>query len=199
MVEGKLLEELDKLEINGVPSSPNILHRMKYHKQVLNEGLRVIPPVPLEGRQAINDDVLPNGTFVPAGWIVAYLAPLYHRMKSLWGEDADIFDPERWAGKRKEEIRPYQFLAFHGGEQRCLGEVLAYQEMKVALAGMMGRFHFELAMPSDEVVATRGLTVSAKYGMLFKIRPRKDFPMATLLQSQQPLPDLSKRDRYSWK
>jgi hypothetical protein len=102
--------------------------------------------------QALKDDVLPNGCFVPAGTIVAYLGPMYHRLKRLWGEgmclfnralcalsimfgvvtlycsaDADLYDPDRWAGARKEQIKPYQFLAFHGGEQRCLGQVLAYQ------------------------------------------------------------------------
>lgn len=159
-VEARLLQELKELGVVDVPADAELLNRMAYHKQVLNETLRVIPPVPLEGREALADDVLPNGVFVPKGWIVAYMGPMYHRNKELWGADADLYDPDRWSADRKasvccwvaralnaaaqDAIRPYQFLAFHGGEQRCLGQVMAYQELKVSSSWSLSLLCFTL-------------------------------------------------------
>ncbi len=99
----------------------------------------------------------------------------------------------------KDSVRPYQFLAFHGGEQRCLGQVMAYQEMKVALAALTASFSFALAMPPKDVVATRGLTVSAKHGLWFTVRPRAAVPLQSLLDRGDTMYDLSKRDRFYWK
>lgn len=143
---------------------------------------------------------------------------MYHRLKKLWGADADLYNPDRWSSerfvarelvvfgdsilmhvRRKDSVRPYQFLAFHGGEQRCLGQVMAYQEMKVALAAMTARYSFELAMPPKDVVATRGLTVYAKHGLRFTVRPRSAVPLQTLLDRGAAPYDLSKRDRFYWK
>lgn len=101
---------------------------------------------------------------------------IFHRLERIWGKDAHLFDPSRWGVDRKEEIKPYQFLAFHGGffllflfflfissvlgEQRCLGEVMAIQEAKVVLSALSRSFHFELATPDNEVISILTLVLS---------------------------------------
>lgn len=43
-----------------------------------------------------------------------------HRLKSLYGEDASEFRPERWAGSELDDIG-WGFMPFHGGPRICLG------------------------------------------------------------------------------
>lgn len=212
-VEAALCEEAwNVMEKDGETQSSDSLNHLAYHKQVLNETLRIIPPVPLEGREAINDDTLPNGIFIPKGeealhypsllplilqkgWIVGYMGVVYHRTESLWGKDAHYFDPQRWSVERKADIKPYQFLAFHGGEQKCLGQVMAYTEAKVVLSALVRNFHFDLAASDEDVVVSRGLTVYAKNGVKMKVKHRKDVSVDELKRKGIERYDLTTRDR----
>lgn len=72
---------------------------------LFDPALRLHPIVALNSRVASKDTVLPVGggldgrspVFVPQGSIVAFHTPALHRRKDLWGEDADVFNPERWS------------------------------------------------------------------------------------------------------
>lgn len=50
------------------------------------------------------------------GWSTYHM----HRLKSLYGEDADFFRPERWEGDELADIG-WGFMPFHGGPRLCLG------------------------------------------------------------------------------
>ncbi len=163
-------------------------------RNVLDETLRLVPPVPLDGREAIEDDLLPNGIFVPKGWLVAYAGPVYGRLHSLWGPDADVFNPDRFADRSK--IRPYQYLAFHGGEQRCLGQQMAYREAETVLAALLESFAFEL---TEWPVGKRGLTIFCKNGMCMRVKRRSEVTDLAQRAKQTPPFDLRTRDRFFWR
>ncbi|RXH70477.1 hypothetical protein DVH24_013223 [Malus domestica] len=61
--------------------------RLTYLKAALSETLRLYPSVPQDSKQTIKDDVLPSGTFVPAGSSITYSIYAIGRMKFIWGED----------------------------------------------------------------------------------------------------------------
>jgi cytochrome P450 len=72
-VQKILLEEIDsKLNVN-IPTFDQ-LKTMPFLENVINETLRLYPPVPVDPKCALNDDVLPNGTFIPKGTIVFWSA-----------------------------------------------------------------------------------------------------------------------------
>lgn len=62
----KLVQEIDDTLQGRTPDFESIKN-MKYLKAVLDETLRLYPPVPVNGRKALEDDILPNGIFVPKG------------------------------------------------------------------------------------------------------------------------------------
>jgi cytochrome P450 len=101
------------------------LKNCQYLQHVINESLRLYPVVPVNMRQALRDTTLPRGggedgsspIFVPKGRIVDYSVHVMHRLKELWGEDADEFKPERWQGRRPG----WEYLPFNGGPRICLG------------------------------------------------------------------------------
>lgn len=80
------------------------LKKCDYLRQVLNEGLRLHPVVPVNLRVAVRDTTLPRGggpqgdkpIFVAKGQKINYAIFWTHRDKEYWGEDAEEFRPERW-------------------------------------------------------------------------------------------------------
>jgi cytochrome P450 len=113
---------------------------LTYTQQVLEETLRLYPPVWLFTRRAIAGDELELYD-VPPGTDV-YLSPyVLHRTAEFW-PDPDRFDPSRFAAvdaPRKE--RPY--FPFSLGPRRCLGEYFSFLEMKLHLGLLLPRFRMQ--------------------------------------------------------
>ncbi|KAF9580773.1 hypothetical protein BGW38_002447 [Lunasporangiospora selenospora] len=116
------------------------LKKLKYMKQVINETLRLYPAVPFNIKYCLEDDVLPNGYFIPKGSMVAHSSYVTHRLKEYWGEDSEEFDPDRWGPDRVKEIRPFMFFPFHAGPRICLGQNFAYNQAMNTLIRLMQRY-----------------------------------------------------------
>ena len=60
------------------------------------------------------DDTLPDGFSVRKGELVSYLPYAMGRMKSIWGDDAEEFKPERWLDSNRifQQESPFKFTAF---------------------------------------------------------------------------------------
>ncbi|KAK3811805.1 MAG: cytochrome P450 [Benniella sp.] len=125
-------EVMDVVGPTAMPEYDDI-KKLRYQKQVVNEVLRLCPPVPFNFRQSVEEDVLPNGYYVPAGTQVSYSAYSTHRLPELWGEDALEFNPDRWGPERVGSIKQFMFVPFHAGPRICLGQNLAYATAQLAL------------------------------------------------------------------
>ena len=71
-----------------------------------------------------------DGQVVPPGSIVGLSAYTMHSATSIWGKDADSFDPERWlraGGKALEQ----DLCAFSKGVRACVGQNLAMVEFSL--------------------------------------------------------------------
>lgn len=122
------------------------LEQMHYLHATITETLRLYPAVPIDGRVAEIDDILPDGYRLKKGDAVYYIAYAMGRMASIWGDDADCFRPERWlkTGVFQPES-PFKFTAFHAGPRICLGKDFAYRQMKIVSATLLRFFRFRLA------------------------------------------------------
>lgn len=144
-----------------------------YTEAALREALRLYPSAPFNARDAVQDAVLSDGTFVPAGARVGL--PLFGmaRMPSIWGPDAAQFNPERWidgATGKLVNVSEFQFLTFHAGPHRCLGRHLAMVEMKVAVAQLLARFHVRV-VPGQTVTYQMSLALPMKNPFMVEIVP----------------------------
>ena len=139
-VEQKIIDEAARYMPDVDAVTADNAQAMVYTQQVLEETLRLYPPVWLFTRRAHEFDQLDDYD-VPAGTDI-YLSPyLLHRTESLWPEP-ERFDPERFAeGDQKKKDRPY--FPFSLGPRRCLGEYFSFLEMKVHLALLLPRFRME--------------------------------------------------------
>ncbi|GGO92322.1 cytochrome P450 [Stakelama pacifica] len=116
--------------------------RLPYLRQILDEALRLYPPAPRFDREALGDDVLAGET-VRAGEIVSIWPWLIHRHRRLW-ENADAFNPERFAPGSEKTRHRFQFLPFGAGPRICVGARFATVEALVILAHWLSERRFAL-------------------------------------------------------
>ncbi|XP_068650074.1 cytochrome P450 704C1-like [Aristolochia californica] len=128
------------------------LDKMHFLHAALTETLRLYPAVPIDRKCAEVDDVLPDGFKLKKGDGINYFAYGMGRTKSIWGEDAEEFRPERWLedGIFRPES-PFKFVAFHAGPRICLGKEFAYRQMKIIAMVLLRFFRFQLNDEKKEV------------------------------------------------
>ncbi|KAL4801770.1 cytochrome P450 [Aspergillus unguis] len=171
-VWAKLQEEVATLE--GKPPTYAQLQGLKYVRHCLNETLRLFPVVPLNGRTAVKDTILPVGggpdqkspVFVPAGATVGYSTYAMHRRKDLFGEDADEFKPERWV-----TLRPgWEYLPFNGGPRICVGQQYALTEAAYVTVRLAQRYKILESRDEGEWVEKLALTACSFNGTRVSLR-----------------------------
>jgi cytochrome P450 len=161
-------------------SSLDIDH-MPYLNAICMEVLRYFPPVPMTLREAAVDTVL-CGQHIPKGTKAFLAAWATNKDKSLWGEDAGRFNPERWMPDESGNARAtsggastnYANLTFLHGPRSCIGQAFARAEFACLLAAWVGRFEFELndvkEMEEKNLVIKAGITTRPAKGMWVKAR-----------------------------
>jgi cytochrome P450 len=145
-VEQRLIEEAQEFLPNAAAVSHESAASMVYTQQVLEETLRLYPPVWLFTRRSNDEDEIGDYD-VPTGTDI-YLSPyLLHRTDRFW-PDPDQFNPDRFAASDKpKKDRPY--FPFSLGPRRCLGEYFSFLEMKVHLGLLLPRFRMSLVDSED--------------------------------------------------
>ncbi|EFJ15234.1 hypothetical protein SELMODRAFT_119072 [Selaginella moellendorffii] len=148
-------------QVCGQVSAPNTLEmlgNLKSMTMVINEALRMYPPVPLLNRYTHNkvklkELVIPKGTLL----LVPLIVINYN--EKFWGVDAKSFNPDRFVSQQQ---RP--FLPFSVGPRTCVGQSFAMIETKIILAMILRKFKFEL---SETYVHSpfQVLTLQPKFGM----------------------------------
>jgi cytochrome P450 len=153
----------------GAPVAAEHIERLQLTQQVLKESMRLYPPVPILGRQALADTVL-GGQAIPAGGTV--LMPIYaiQRHAARW-QDPDAFDPERFAPEREAAIPRYQYMPFGAGPRICIGMAFAMIEATAILATLAQRVRFAPVAGREPHPVAR-LTLVPRGGMPLKVTAR---------------------------
>ncbi|KAG1331670.1 Cytochrome P450 94C1 [Cocos nucifera] len=161
------------------------LREMHYMQAALYESMRLYPPVQFNSKFSVDDDILPDGTFVSRGTRVTYHAYAMGRMEELWGTDCGEFRPERWLknGVFARE-NPFKYPVFQGGLRVCLGKEMALMEMKTVIASVVQGFEVEMVDRSRPPKFSPGLTASLEGGLPVRVRWRKYKEGSTALQPE---------------
>lgn len=110
---------------------------LPYLQAVVREGLRMWPPLAGLGFKQVppGGDTI-NGFFVPGGTQVGQGFHAVGRSRLVWGEDADMFRPERWLLADEGELKRMTAAwdtNFGHGKYVCLGKPIALMEMHKAV------------------------------------------------------------------
>ncbi|PYH48573.1 cytochrome P450 [Aspergillus saccharolyticus JOP 1030-1] len=136
------------------------LSKMSYLRHVLDEALRLIPPVPFNMRVALRDTTLPMGggpdgsspIFIRKGDRVCYSTAALHKREDIWGSDACAFRPERWEDL---QLQPCEFIPFNFGPRICPGQHYAIAQTSYVLVKVMQRFNGLEPAQADQFPVTQ--------------------------------------------
>ncbi|MAD83941.1 MAG: hypothetical protein CL912_13345 [Deltaproteobacteria bacterium] len=119
---------------------------LPYLQAIIKEGLRYWPPVVgLMAKEVPPAGDVINGMFIPGGTSIGYDAFGIFRDKEIFGEDADVFRPERWLKDSAEKIKELEQtldLVFSFGKYQCLGRNVALMELNKVFVEVRNRVDF---------------------------------------------------------
>jgi cytochrome P450 len=140
---------------------------LAYTRAVIQETMRLYPPIWMLLRQAAKDDVI-EGKEIRAGDKVALFAYGAHHNPKYW-ENPESFSPERWLGDAAKKRKPYTYLPFGGGKRACIGGAMSQVENTLALSILLRRFRPEyVGTEPPGINAT--VTLTPKGGLPFRIK-----------------------------
>jgi cytochrome P450/NADPH-cytochrome P450 reductase len=117
------------------------MHELTYIRQVLDEALRLWPTAAGFRRHAKEDTIIGGGRYaIPKDLGLMTLSPMRHRDTSIWGEDAEEFNPDHTTPERMSAIPPNAYKPFGTGMRACIGRQFALQEATLVLGMLLQRF-----------------------------------------------------------
>lgn len=181
-VMAKLQDEVDSVLGDRFPTIED-LKKLRYTTRVINESLRLYPQPPVLIRRSIEEDVV--GSYpIKRGEDIFISVWNLHRCPNHW-EEADRFNPERWpldGPNPNETNQNFSYLPFGGGPRKCVGDMFATFENLVAVAMLVRRFDFQMALGAPPVKMTTGATIHTTEGLKMTVTRRTRPPVTPKLE-----------------
>ena len=162
--QDQLAAEAKGCSVNDVSD----IERLKFTRAVIDETMRLYPPVFLIARAAAAPDII-AGMPVKKNNVVLISPWLLHRHEKLW-RDPNTFIPSRFMAPEPAPDR-FAYLPFGVGARVCIGAHFALVEATLALAKMIGAFRVEL-LDKEPVMPVGVVTTQPNRSPMFRISPR---------------------------
>ncbi|KAI1141843.1 cytochrome P450 [Hypoxylon sp. FL0543] len=160
--EGRVSQPITQAEARGLP----------YLQAVIYEGLRIRPATTSQVSKEVprgGDTV--NGKFIPEGTAIGPNFQPLLRSKAMFGEDADVFRPERYLEvdeKTRMEMQRHVELVFGHGRWMCAGKTIAFMELNKIFFELFRYFDFQLVEPMKPMITfSHGLYIDK--GLLVRV------------------------------
>ncbi|CAL1292653.1 unnamed protein product [Larinioides sclopetarius] len=171
-VQENLYQEIKDLVDKGQKLEYATINKLPYLDKVLNESMRVYPPVHLFTNRYAVEDVQYGDIQIPKGTLIQAPVYLMHHDPDFWSEP-EIFDPERFSSKPNTEGITY--LPFGVGPRNCLGMRFAQLEAKLALANLVYKFNIKLDdTQQDNLKILCRIRILAPSEVRVKLEPRNE-------------------------
>ena len=144
------------------------LESLEYTRAVVEEALRLYPPIYQFTREAVAPDRLGEWDVAP-GTLVVISPWLLQRHRRYW-KDPDAFRPERFLGPASRR-RKLCHLPFGAGPRGCPGAGFARTELALTLAMSAQRYRLHLR-PGHPVEPLGRLTLRPRHGLPMRVERR---------------------------
>jgi cytochrome P450 len=151
-------EELDTV-LDGQAPTLDDAPALERTAMAIKEAMRLYPPAYALGRLSEVESEI-GGYTIPADSFVVVSQFATHRHPEFW-DDAEMFDPARFALKRERERHAYAYFPFGGGPRACIGSHFAMLEAIIAVALLLQRFEIR-SRREDVPLDTEGITLRPK-------------------------------------
>jgi cytochrome P450 len=168
-VDARLGAELEEVLQGRPPTAADVPH-LHYAESVVKEAMRLYPPVPSIGREAVNDCEI-GGYHLPRGSQLALLQWLVHR-DPRWYDEPEVFRPERWDNDLARRLPRCAYFPFGDGPRVCIGNQFAMMEAILILAMGAGRYRLEL-VPGYALDLLPSVTLRPKGGIQMVVHERR--------------------------
>ncbi|KAG2074169.1 cytochrome P450 [Suillus decipiens] len=161
---------------------PIDFNNMDFTNAIIKEGLRLHPIVPTLIREAESDDIIPlsqpietksgktiNEIPVSKGQGISASICTYNRLRSVWGEDADEWNPSRFLdnGREKSSLGVFaNLMTFSAGIRGCIGWRFAVLEIQAVLVELVENFEYRFPEGVEVVRLNAGLMAPMVEGKL---------------------------------
>lgn len=141
---------------------------LTYLDAVINESMRITPPVPRTVRCASKASYI-DGVYIPKGTLLPISNRAINMDPEVWGADADEFKPERWFNLPERYDRTFSMITFIAGAHGCIGRTMSYLEMKATICILVSNFRFEPISKDQSPVMDALITMKPKDGLPLKV------------------------------
>ena len=163
-----LYAELDQILAGRIPTMED-LPRLNYTRMILEEAMRLYPPVWQLMRRAIQDDEI-GGFHIPANSYILWSPYISHRHSDFW-EKPEQFYPEHFSTERSAKRLRHAYMPFSSGPRICVGNAFAMTEAQLILATIAQQYRVSLT-PGHYVELEPLLSLRPKNGVLVSIERR---------------------------
>lgn len=167
-VEARLHAELDHVLGSRAPGYDDVA-ALKYTRAIIEEAMRLYPPVPILSRECLVEDVIRERR-IPAGSIMLVVPWLLHRHALLW-DHPHRFIPERFMPEWAKRHSKFSYIPFSVGPRICLGAAFGLTEAIICVATLAQRFAPRLPSPRSVGYECR-LTLRPAHGLPMILSPR---------------------------
>jgi cytochrome P450 len=167
-VAARLAAEVDEVLAGRLPTSSDV-PRLRYTEWVIKESMRLYPPAPNVGREALCDCEI-GGYRIPRGAQVALVQWVAQR-DPRWFDNPEVFQPERWDNDLARRLPRCAYFPFGDGPRICIGNQFAMLEAVLILATVVQRYNVEL-VPGYKLELFASVTLRPKHGVAMTVRER---------------------------
>ena len=144
------------------PPTFDDLSKLPYTTAVIQESMRLYPPIWVVERRVLADDSI-GGHPIPAGSTVAFSPYVSHRHPDFW-PNPEGFDPDRFSPEQSSRRPPYAYVPFGGGQRLCIGNHFAMMEAQVIVAMVARAYRLDL-LSGFSVEPLPGITLRTRHGL----------------------------------
>ena len=163
-------EEVDRVLGANIDVRPTYqqVTQLHYISQILKETLRLWPPAPAFGLTPYKDEMIGGKYKLKKRTFITILVGALHRDPTVWGPNAEIFNPDNFT-REAEEARPVNaWKPFGNGQRACIGRGFAMHESALALGMILQRFklidhtRYQMKLKEALTVKPEGFKIKAR-------------------------------------
>ncbi|MFN2444594.1 MAG: cytochrome P450 [Vicinamibacterales bacterium] len=158
-----------KSALGGLEPASEDVAKLAFCKQVIQESMRLYPPIPSVSRTPVEPDEVAGYPVMP-GSILSCVTAVIHVHPEFWSEP-EQFRPERFSADRAASVYPFSYLPFAAGPRECIGKNFAMLEMQLVLAMLIQRFRFRW-LPEKPAEPFPTVTLRPLDGVWLKLEKR---------------------------
>ena len=185
----KAYAEVDQVLGRDISVQPTLkqVNQLTYINQILLEALRLWPTAPAFSLYPYQDEVIGGKYKLKERTFTTVLTLMLHRDTSVWGEDAESFNPDNFSREAMAERPINAYKPFGNGQRACIGRQFAMQEAVLVIGMILQRFEL-IDHQNWQFKIKESMSIKPD-GLRMKVKLRKDVQRSNLVPGSAPEAD----------